>query len=146
MGKFTAHNLGVIGKKFGKIPTSKSFTDEMARSLSGIADWVMRGVYDNIPVDTFNLLEGTGIGIYTNGVLTEFRYDEMATQPRDGEWGRNTLTKALTAGASRFSTGIWIVAFSTMPYAQKVDDKGGFFSQDFVESLEDLVLAEFKLK
>lgn len=146
MGKFTSHNLSVIGKRFGTKASSKAFTKKMASSLSGIADRVMQVAYDEIPVDTWNLMEGTGIGVYVNGILTAFRYDEMATESREGHWGRDTLSKALSAGASRFGSGVWVVAFSTMPYAASVDEWNGFFSEVIVEELEDLVLSEFKLK
>lgn len=146
MGKFTSHNLSVIEKRIGKAKTSRAFTNQIGQVLAGVADWVLGKAYNEIPVDTWNLMEGTGIGVYVNGILTSFRYDELATQPRDGHWGRDTLTKALSAGASRFANGVWIVAFSTMPYAAKVDEWSGFFSEVIVEELEDLVLSEFKLK
>lgn len=146
MGKFTSHNLSVIQKRVGKAKTSNAFTSQIGQVLAGVADWVLGKAYNEIPVDTWNLMEGTGIGVYVNGILTSFRYDELATQPRDGHWGRDTLTKALSAGASRFASGVWIVAFSTMPYAAEVDEWSGFFSEVIVEELEDLVLSEFKLK
>jgi hypothetical protein len=147
MSAFTQHNISVIAKRLNKGKVAHAFTDQMAGYLNGVADRVLELNYDEIPVDTWNLMEGTGIGIYANGVLTAFRYDEMATEPRDGFWGKNLLTKAFAAGASRFSSGLWIVAFSTMPYAADVDREGGeFFSDAFVGELKDLVLTEFKLR
>lgn len=146
MSSFTDHNVKVINQQVKKKNVKKTFNKEMVETLGNMAEYVMRQAYSEIPVDTWNLMEGTGIGVYADGILASFRYDEMATQPRDGYWGKNLLTKALAEGSNRFSSGIWIVAFSTMPYAEEVDESGGFFSEVIVEELKHMVLTDFTMK
>ena len=151
MSKFTKHNLDVIKSKFKGDKSSGIASDNSIRLLGQIADYVMKEQYGNIPVDTHNLAEGTGIGIYSNGVLRSFRYPSTATVPRRKSWGKNQLSRALSAGSTRFADGLWIVAFSTQPYARYVrrkgstEERGAFFTEDFVGEFKTQVLRHFKL-
>jgi len=127
---------------------SKFFAD--IPKLKSIADEIIAIGKETIPVDTGNLMDSTGMGIYVNGVLMDFRYDNQASVPRKvkGEliWGKDKLNEALALGASTYSTGVWIVLFSTMPYAIYVNRNTGFFSASLKSNLRHMVLSQFKIK
>lgn len=146
MGRFTQHNMAVIQKAAKRPSTERMFDKEMGESLSAIADYVMEMMEEQIPFDTGNLHDSTGIGIYVNGVLTAFRYQRAANVNRDGKWGYMELNRAFAAGAMQYSSGVWLVAFSTMPYAAKIDELTEYFSEGFRDELKDLVTNEFKLR
>lgn len=146
MGRFTQHNISVIQKAAKRPSTRKMFDTEMYESLSAIADYVMDMMEEQIPFDTGNLHDSTGIGIYVNGVLTAFRYQRTANVNREGKWGYMELNRAFAAGAMHYSSGVWLVSFSTMPYAAKIDELTEYFSEGFRDELKRLVTDEFKLK
>lgn len=98
--------------------------------------------YGQIPVKTGNLRDSTGVGVYYNGSLRKFSPSQIATVSRDGLWGSQQLSKALNLASSSYNTGLWIVIFSTMPYAMKIDNRVGYFS----EGLRDDLLNSLKVK
>ena len=118
-------------------------------TIYAMADDIMEVAKQTIPVDTRNLMEGTGIGIYYNGVLRSFRQDDIATVPKTirGQevWGRKTLAQALSIGASKYSSGLWIVLFSTMPYAKYVNWRTDFFEK-LSSTLFSKVGSQFKIQ
>lgn len=86
---------------------------------------------DNMPVDTGNLADGTGVGVYINGALRGYVPAQIATEPQNDKgrgltniWGTEYLQAALSESTSKFAKGIWVVLFSTVPYAVRVDSKG----------------------
>lgn len=81
-----------------------------------------------IPVDTSNLKDSTGVGVYKNGSLIKFMPPKQAIQMRDKKWGSDELSEALELASTKFSTGVWICLMTTMPYAEKVDLYSGYFS------------------
>lgn len=93
---------------------------------------------NTIPVDTGNLKDSTGIGIYFGDVLIRYVPNPIAKVPRKnlgitgyekGEvWGKNVIQEALDAGAKRYRLGYHLVLFSSMPYAQFVNKKNPFFN------------------
>lgn len=104
-----------------------------------------------IPVFTGNLADSTGLGVYYNGMLKEFMPTQRANMPQtyQGEivWGNSLLEMALADAAYKYNKGIWVVLFSTVPYAVRVDKNGttrfaeGYFSNDLVPDM----LNQFKL-
>ena len=107
-----------------------------------VINWLNAG--GMIPVDTHNLADSAGVGVYLNGILQKYIPRRGATEPRvlDREyWGYQELEKALDAGISRFSKGLWIVLFvGNMPYAIEVDEKYNFaepFRQDMFSAVYD---------
>lgn len=105
----------------------------------------------NLPFFTGNLADGTGVGVYQNGVLKAFAPMQKASMPQmyrnQFVWGTPLLQRALGEGTNRFSKGIWVVLYSSVPYAVKVDSQGtknhagGYFSEGLVEYM----LNQFKL-
>lgn len=145
MSKYTNRNASIVGAGRGG---EKNFFADLEK-LKSIAEEVMKIVEDSIPYDTGNLMDSTGIGIYVNGVLHDFRYENQATRPQTYHgkkvWGKETLQKAFSLGASMYRDGVWIVLFSTVPYALYQDRLSGFFSRVMKSNLKYLVLSHFKL-
>ena len=105
----------------------------------------------NLPHFTGNLADSTGVGVYHNGVLKAFAPMQSASMPQmyrnEFVWGKPLLERALEEGSYKYPKGIWVVLYSTVPYAVKVDTKGtkrnpeGYFSQRLVDDM----LNQFKL-
>lgn len=105
----------------------------------------------NLPYFSGNLADSTGVGVYQNGVLRAFAPIQRASMPQmyrnEFVWGSPLLERALGEGTSKFPKGIWVVLYSTVPYAVKVDTQGtknhleGYFSERLVEDM----LNQFKL-
>lgn len=109
-------------------------------------------IYEGLPYWSGNLADGTGVGVYMNGRLMAYMPRQSATTPQDygsidNIWGTEYLFDALNAAQSSFSKGIWVVLFSTVPYAMMIDEEGatytdvGFFS----ENLKGKLLDQFKI-
>ena len=79
-----------------------------------------------IPVDTFNLRDSSGVGVYKNGVLISYTPRSVATVPNPENpptWGHQEIEKALASGTTKYSQGIWLVLFGgTQPYAAEVNE------------------------
>lgn len=88
---------------------------------------------DIIPIDTHNLKDSTGVGVYRNGVLKKFTMPRRAEEAKiiDGVamWGEDMIDQLLDAGVSRYGIGDHIVLMSTMPYAEEVNE--GYFNAGF---------------
>lgn len=127
----------------------KMFND-LAR---GIVDYIETFIdIEGMPYYSGNLADGTGVGVYMNGQLMGYMPQPSATEPQeydgnDNIWGTEYLFEALSAGEGEFAKGIWVVLFSTVPYAVMIDEEGapytdvGFFS----ETLKDEMLDKFKI-
>ena len=88
---------------------------------------------DIIPIDTHNLKDSTGVGVYRNGVLKKFTMPRRAEEAKIiggiAMWGENMIDQLLDAGVSRYGIGDHIVLMSTMPYAEEVNE--GYFNAGF---------------
>jgi hypothetical protein len=87
------------------------------------------GEMGDMPYDTANLADGTGVGVYLNGQLMAYVPTQNATEPQDygpisDIWGREYLVDALFAAETDYPKGVWVVLFSTVPYAVRVDAEG----------------------
>lgn len=98
---------------------------------------------DIIPIDTHNLKDSTGVGVYRNGVLKKFTMPRRAEEAKiiDGiaMWGEDMIDQLLDAGVSRYGIGDHIVLMSTMPYAEEVNEgylNAGFFTDVLSTELE----------
>lgn len=85
---------------------------------------------EDMPFFTGNLADGTGLGVYVNGSLQYFMpaqkaIDSQTYEDYDGDiWGADFLMNALSQSESSFPKGIWVVLYSTVPYAAYVDNEG----------------------
>lgn len=112
---------------------------------------------EGMPYYTANLADSTGIGVYLDGSLAVYMPTQKATEPQEymgneGIWGTEYLYDALVAGQTDFNKGIWVVLFSSVPYAVKVDNFGTTHSDGststpagyFSEKLTTEMLKNFK--
>ena len=135
-------NLDVVKKKLTDYAIKAE--NRIMTILFEVADDLVYWVEGSreIPVATGNLQDSTGVGVYYNGYLRKFSPSQIATVSRDGLWGSQQLSKALNLASSNYNTGLWIVIFSTMPYAMKIDNRVGYFS----EGLRNDLLNSLKVK
>ena len=111
---------------------------------------------DIIPIDTHNLKDSTGVGVYRNGVLKKFTMPRRAEEAKIiggiAMWGEDMIDQLLDAGVSRYGIGDHIVLMATMPYAEEVDEgyfNAGFFTDVLSTELEvilDTIVKQYGAK
>lgn len=103
------------------------------------------------PVWDSHLRDATGVGIYVDGALTAYKPTRkgLAKNPQsyngdDNIIGSERLDDALKAASGEFSNGIWIVLFSAVPYAYKVNYEGSPRGRgvEFFDTLEETLKLE----
>lgn len=107
-----------------------------------------------IPIDTGNLQDSTGIGIYHEAVLKRYVPRKTAIEPRTdiypkglttrkSVWGTDILNEAISKGVTQYRDGYVMVIFSAMPYAKLINLKTDYFSRnvraDFYRTLDNFV-------
>lgn len=134
--------------------------NDILNTLERIADRIILYLEDDvIPVDTHNLQDSTGIGIYHGDVLKRYIPRQMATEARaNGQnspiypetltertniWGHKELQRAITEGAMKYSNDYCLVIFSSMPYAGLVDMRTQYF-EAIIDELKPLVVRILK--
>lgn len=157
MADYTAHNSKVfkVGlKDFAEREIKAKLVAmlrNVAQKLVGIIDgnFVMPDGTTQFPVDTANLHDATGVGVYVDGRLDAFVPTQRATKAQSdggtkGIFGSEWLQTALTSASSEFASGIWIVLFSTVPYAAKINTSGSKIGRGvgFFETLGNNLLTE----
>jgi hypothetical protein len=113
--------------------------------------------HDGLPVFTGAMHDATGIGIYYNGILVGIRKPERLYNLKPNyevDFNPDTvLDVALKNTGIQTNNGIWIVLFSSAPYAMEVDIEGsyaktprgvGFFSEMIVPFFEQAVTTRIK--
>lgn len=146
-----SHNSKVFyrvmeGKKVELSKRIHNVLRELANQVyTYIADTTYNRGGGNMPYYTGNMRDSTGLGVYYNGALSTF------IPPRDAQvaqtyvekdydeiWGFDYIRSALS-NAQDFNKGIWVVLYSTVPYAVKIETKGskywdkGWFSEGIVD-------------
>lgn len=166
MSDYRSHNRRIFEKGLRQFATQQVGTTlldvckSVARELVGYIEGSF--VFPNgdicYPVDTGNLHDATGIGVYYNGMLSSFLPTKKATEPQSYKWeypiiGSEFLRSALEKATSQFSKGLWIVLFSTVPYALEVEQSGspakrgiGFFGDLSDELVSAFMRARRKIK
>lgn len=152
---YSGHNAQVF--KVGLInftetqvkPKLTAMLTQVAQQMVGLIDgsFVMPSGTTQFPVDTANLRDATGVGVYCDGRCQSFIPTKQAvkTQSHNGTQGIDghaLLQAAIAAGATQFATGIWIVLFSTVPYAYKITTQGSKIGRGagFFEALKQSLL------
>lgn len=148
-------NNEVISAKMQQFMEVKVHNDVL-NVLERIADRIILHLEDGvIPVDTYNLEDSTGIGIYHGDVLKRYIPRQQATEARaNGKnsdiypegltdrkniWGHNEIQRAINEGAMKYSNDYCLVIFSSMPYAGVVNARTQYFDA-IVEELKPLVV------
>lgn len=121
---------------------------QLVAVLKEVAKWMVGAIEgdfelpignNQFPVWSANLRDSTGVGVYVDGVVESFVPTKKATKDNDGAVGSELLASALGEATGEFAGGIWIVLFSTVPYAYKVNTEGSPRGRGvgFFESLAD---------
>lgn len=99
------------------------------------------------PVDTANLHDATGVGVYSDGMCMHYAPTKRATKAQHGPGskliiGADLLNAALGAETAHCSKGIWLVLFSTVPYAYYINASGSKIGRgaNFFESLKQTLM------
>jgi hypothetical protein len=131
----------------------RGLEDRIVKVLTDLAKSVVMYVEGSgqIPVYTGNLADSTGVGVYRNGRLTSYAPTKRALEPQSYKeqtvWGYEELDQALVMASTDFSNGIWIVLFSAVPYAVKLEGKYDYFEggvvKDMLGEFKRIVKAEF---
>ena len=133
-----------------------SFLRKLAEEVKLLIEAYAEDYY--LPYYSGNLVDGTGVGVYFNGALSAYVPPKSAIFPQTmgtikNIWGAEYLQDALNDATNEYSKGIWVVLFSTVPYAFRVNEEGtttydgmesfpdGFFSEGLVEEM----LARFEV-
>lgn len=109
---------------------------------------------EGLPILTGALHDASGVGVYRDGVLSAYRPRQIYnTREGSGQMfsPEDMLDYALSWGAQRLPTGIWLVIFSSMPYAAQIDTEGspigrgqGFFYEMIVPFAIDALRRRMK--
>lgn len=159
MRDHTSHNKSVFTNglrnyadnviKVKIVATLKSVAQQLVAIIDG--NFVMPDGSIQFPVDTANLHDATGVGVYSDGSIQHFIPTKRATKTQSdggvkGIDGSALLQSAISNASSKFGTGIWIVLFSTVPYAYKINTNGskrgrgvGFFEALGQNLLNDVI-------
>lgn len=87
----------------------------------------------DFPVDTANLHDATGVGVYVDGRIHRFLPTKWADKPQrsgfdgvnhKGIVGSEFLQQAISEASTRFAKGVWFVVFSAVPYAYHINASG----------------------
>ena len=116
---------------------------EVAQDVVNYIDQISsRTNAEGLPILTGALHDASGVGIYCDGALSAYRPRQIYnSRENSGQMfsPEDMLDYALSWGAQRFPTGIWLVIFSSMPYAAQIDTEGspkgrgqGFFYEMIV--------------
>lgn len=125
--------------------------NDILKILERVADRIILHIEnDVIPVETGNLQDSTGIGIYHGDILKKYIPRQTATvsrsdiypsglTTRDNVWGHKEIQDAINYGAMKYSNGYCLVVFSSMPYASLVDLRTDYF-KDITKELHPLIV------
>lgn len=135
------NNVEKIRKRFGSMNTGGGNAKSEATYILGAMQKMavalsayMRGEAE-IPVDTHNLKDSTGIALYSpGGVLRTYIPNPKAEVPKTTRglgvyerprFGYSELQHAIFTGARKYNNGYYLVIFSAMPYAGVVQNHNG---------------------
>lgn len=158
MSSYSAQNTQVF-KVALKNFTETQVKPKIVAMLTQVAQMLVGAIDGNFalpkgtaqfPVDTSNLHDATGVGVYSDGRVQYFIPTKRAVKqqrsgigsPSRGIDGNALLQAAISAGATQFAKGIWIVLFSTVPYAYHINANGSKVGRGagFFESLKQNLL------
>lgn len=126
----------------------KRVAEKMVETIEGAFEpfFYEGGGTDLFPVWEGQLHDATGVGVYVNGRLSSYIPTSRGrfAQRHNDDYiiGTERLQTALNSATTTYSKGIWIVLFSAVPYAYKVDTEGSPWGRGigFFENLENRLL------
>lgn len=157
MSQYDAQNRNVFSSGLQRFveqqikPKLLAMCKEVAQKIVDVIDgnFAPPDGTDEFPVFTGNLHDATGVGVYCDGVLSSFIPTAMAAESQTdangmGVFGSELLQQALSEAVIQFESGVWIVLFSTVPYAYKVNTEGSQIGRGagFFEALQETLLTD----
>ena len=165
--KWMPHNLEIVKKK-SLVYLVGVKKRELVAMLKNVAQSIASFIdtQAEIPENTSNLRDATGVGVYVDGVLSAYVPTKRATKlQKSGFHYRNEygidgslyLSQALIDASTDFSIGIWIVLFSAVPYAYFLNKpdlvsnlrgkvNGDYFENITVKFINEITLGVAQLK
>ncbi len=138
MSDYTAHNSKVFKVGVGQFMDREArivceeIAKESAQMLVDFVDgnFVLPDGTTQFPVDTANLHDAVGAGVYSNGRLAYFMPTARATKPQShngtkGLYGSELLKTAISSASTEYADkNVWLVVFAAVPYAFKINTSG----------------------
>lgn len=140
-------------------PYLRNVLSRVAERLVGIIDGdafipfeYYGGGNDVFPVWEGQMHDATGLAVYIDGKVMRYIPTAKGNEPQrwndiNGIVGNTELQQAITEASASFASGIWIVLFSSVPYAYEVNVAGspwergiGYFDTLEDELLRDLIM------
>lgn len=126
-----SHNKAVLEQGMRKHINNVTKPDLVAY-LKNVAQQIVAAIDGNtfaIPIYTGNLKDATGVGVYVDGAMTAFMptktaIKKQAMKGRPYIFGSEFLAESLREASTTFATGVWLVIFSAVPYAYKINAEG----------------------
>lgn len=154
MSNYMAHNSKGFSAGLRKFADGiKLKIADMLKSVAQTIVGVIDGNFappegtEQFPIWSNNLHDATGIGVYVDGMLYSFIPTARATEAQSnggtkGIFGSALLQQAITNASTQFGTGVWIVLFSSVPYAYKINMQGSKIGRGvgFFEALKQTLL------
>lgn len=134
MANHTAHNRAIMRQGLTDY-TKRKIQLTLVNNLRRIAQRIV-GVIDGsfspdsaqFPVYSGNLHDATGVAVYVDGMVSSFIPVQRASEPQEYGYefffGNEELRKAIALTASKCYSDVWIVLFSSVPYASRINDIG----------------------
>lgn len=154
MSKYTDKNWEKIEKALKKkgLGSSDSVLMKVEELAEEIKAYVLShaskpgGGVDGTPIDTGNLLDSIGVGIYLNGTLVSFKTgDKSAIESQhfgnEEYWGRDKLNYALNR-TSDLGNELTLKVFSASPISQMINEEGSSIGRgvDYFEDIKDFAI------
>lgn len=168
MSEWSAHNRAVISNDIEQyLKKVKDYIiTKMREVATTMVNWIdgkfapvppyAPGGNSEFPVWWGHLADSTGVGLYIDGRTEYFvptaigiKY-QKSTNYASQIFGAPMLQQAITNTAAKFPKGIWIILFSAVPYAEKINIFGspigrgiGFFDKS-IQELTALILSRIQ--
>lgn len=138
MANHTAHNSKVFKIKVEEFTNSvaRSICEEIAKESAQMlvdfvdGNFVLPEGTMQFPVDTANMHDAIGAGVYSDGKLSYFVPTSRATKPKShngvkGLYGSELLKTAISNASTEYADkNVWLVVFAAVPYAFKINTSG----------------------
>ena len=128
------NNVEKIRRRFGSTGIHRHESNYILGAMQKVAEVLMSYIKSDaeIPIDTHNLKDSTGIALYSpGGALRMYIPNPKAKVPRvtrglgvykKARFGNIELRTMILMGASKYKDGYYLVVYSSMPYAGVVNN------------------------
>jgi hypothetical protein len=140
----------MLAKALGEV--GRDIADLVDEKFMPCPPYAMGGDKD-FPVWFADMRDATGVGVYCDGVLSSYTPTVKFIAPQtdagfENIIGYENLEKALQAGLSKYGKDLWIVLYSAVPYAERINAMGSprGRGKDYFNKFEEWMLEAVKSK